>query len=185
MTTRALKLRFLPPLTTLVTRLIDTTVSFSSKSDGSIFSRCCAISELQSGFARRFGDRADTSVIQIAAAVEHDSRDATLLQALGDHPSEHLGARNVAAARRAGKLRLQPGLGARRRTHGPAGEIVDHLCGDVRHRSEHREARSRLSSMNALPLPQPNPIAPIFLRPYLHLSVLEPFEPSNLSNHSN
>src|SRR3990172_9031277 len=38
-TTRALKLRFLPPLTTLVTRLIDTTVSLISSCAGSIFSR--------------------------------------------------------------------------------------------------------------------------------------------------
>src|SRR4029453_19386702 len=35
-TTRALKLRFLPPLTTLVTRLIETTVSLMSSCDGSI-----------------------------------------------------------------------------------------------------------------------------------------------------
>ena len=38
-TTSALKLRFLPPLTTLVTRLIDMTVSLRSKSAGSIFTR--------------------------------------------------------------------------------------------------------------------------------------------------
>src|SRR5688500_4131419 len=38
-TTSALKLRFLPPLTTFVTRLICTTVSFSSSCEASIFSR--------------------------------------------------------------------------------------------------------------------------------------------------
>jgi hypothetical protein len=38
-TTSALKLRFLPPFTTFVTRLMDTTVSFSSNSEASIFSR--------------------------------------------------------------------------------------------------------------------------------------------------
>src|SRR5438477_1024809 len=38
-TTSALKLRFLPPLTTFVTRLIDTTVSLISSCDASIFSR--------------------------------------------------------------------------------------------------------------------------------------------------
>src|SRR5438876_3633186 len=38
-TTRALKLRFLPPLTTFVTRLIETTVSLMSSCDGSILSR--------------------------------------------------------------------------------------------------------------------------------------------------
>ena len=43
-TTSALKLRFLPPLTTFVTRLMDTTVSFSSISAASIFSRVCTMS---------------------------------------------------------------------------------------------------------------------------------------------
>src|SRR5499427_7720113 len=38
-TTSALKLRFLPPLTTFVTRLIETTVSLMSSCDGSIRSR--------------------------------------------------------------------------------------------------------------------------------------------------
>src|SRR5207248_3001869 len=38
-TTRALKLRFLPPLTTFVTRLIETTVSLMSSCDGSMRSR--------------------------------------------------------------------------------------------------------------------------------------------------
>jgi hypothetical protein len=37
-TTSALKLRFLPPLTTLVTRLMLTTVSFRSSCEASIFS---------------------------------------------------------------------------------------------------------------------------------------------------
>src|SRR6266545_2358572 len=39
----ALKLRFLPPLTTLVTRLMLTTVSFRSSCDASIFSRVSII----------------------------------------------------------------------------------------------------------------------------------------------
>src|SRR5215216_3499595 len=42
-TTSALKLRFLPPLTTFVTRLILTTVSFRSSCDASIFSRVSII----------------------------------------------------------------------------------------------------------------------------------------------
>ena len=91
-TTSALKLRFLPPLTTFVTRLMATTVSFSSISDGSIFSResPCVVSivglELQPRFARRVGHRAHAAVIQVAAAVEHDARDALFLQPLGDRP---------------------------------------------------------------------------------------------------
>ena len=81
MTTSALKLRFLPPLTTFVTRLMrhDRVLQLEfGRVD--LFARC-AISdsfielelELQPGLARRVGDRAHAAVIQIAAAVEHDA----------------------------------------------------------------------------------------------------------------
>src|SRR3954463_3445677 len=84
-TTRALKLRFLPPLTTLVTRLIETTVSLISSCDASIFSRKRFInptSELQTSFARRFGDCLDAPVIKEPVAVEHYALDALLEQPL-------------------------------------------------------------------------------------------------------
>ena len=45
-TTRALKLRFLPPLTTFVTRLMETTVSLRSSCDGSILSRVRIVPKL-------------------------------------------------------------------------------------------------------------------------------------------
>src|SRR3954463_1296182 len=45
-TTSALKLRFLPPLTTLVTRLMLTTVSFRSSCEASIFSRVSIMCQL-------------------------------------------------------------------------------------------------------------------------------------------
>src|SRR3954453_14022051 len=45
-TTRALKLRFLPPLTTFVTRLMETTVSLISSCEWSIFSRVLFISAM-------------------------------------------------------------------------------------------------------------------------------------------
>ena len=103
-TTSALKLRFLPPLTTLVTRLMLTTVSFRSSCDGvdllASFNhssirvlRSCPLLELQPGFARRFRHRADAAVIQVAAAVEHHARDALGVQPLGDRLAERLGAR--------------------------------------------------------------------------------------------
>ena len=82
--TRALKLRFLPPLTTLVTRLMDTTVSFRSSSAASIFWLKSNMSELQPRFAGRVGDRLDPAVVQEAAAVEDHARDALGLQSLGD-----------------------------------------------------------------------------------------------------
>src|SRR3954462_15557439 len=73
-TTSALKLRFLPPLTTLVTRLIETTVSLISSCDGSIFFRIRFINptlELQSCFAGGIRHRFDTPVIEEPVAVEH------------------------------------------------------------------------------------------------------------------
>src|ERR1700720_95000 len=64
-TTSALKLRFLPPLTTLVTRLIDTTLSLMSSWLGSIRSRVrirtpallCGPRRPRRGFARGKGSR--------------------------------------------------------------------------------------------------------------------------------
>src|SRR2546425_10259626 len=90
-TTSALKLRFLPPLTTLVTRLIDTTLSLMSSCDGSIRSRVrILLLEFQSRFARSVGDRADPPVIEEAAAIEHDALDAFFDRALGDHFANRL-----------------------------------------------------------------------------------------------
>src|SRR5438128_3082077 len=78
-TTSALKLRFLPPLTTFVTRLIDTTVSLISSCDASTFSRLRFINpiglELQTGFAGRVGYGLHAPVIQKSIAVEHHARD--------------------------------------------------------------------------------------------------------------
>src|SRR5437867_2415947 len=84
-TTRALKLRFLPPLTTLVTRLIDTTLSLMSSCEGSIRSRVrILLLEFQSRFARRVGDRAYPAVIEEAAPVEDDAFDPLFDRAFGD-----------------------------------------------------------------------------------------------------
>src|SRR5713226_5625305 len=65
-TTRAEKLRFLPPLTTLVTRLIETTCSFRFRLLASMrFAIVSDIvfSELQSRFAGRIGQRFHAAVI--------------------------------------------------------------------------------------------------------------------------
>src|SRR3954469_17595066 len=106
-TTSALKLRFLPPLTTLVTRLMLTTVSLRSSCDASIFSlvsNICSLYprnprlELQPRFARGIRDRLDPAVIEIAAAIEDHPLDALLDRALGDGLAQRLGAGEVAAA---------------------------------------------------------------------------------------
>src|SRR5262245_18875443 len=139
--TRALKLRFLPPLTTFVTRLIETTVSFRSSSAGSIFWLKSNMSELQPCFARRVGDRLHAAVVQEAAAVEHHAADALGLQPLGDGLADRLGAAQVAGLRAVRELRLQRRLGRRGRHYRGARVVVDHLCVDVRHAAEHRQAR--------------------------------------------
>ena len=73
-TTSALKLRFLPPLTTLVTRLMATTVSLISSWPASIRSRVriCAFAalELEPGLARGVGHFLDPAVVEEPVAVE-------------------------------------------------------------------------------------------------------------------
>src|SRR5437667_4714575 len=91
-TTRALKLRFLPPLTTLVTRLMETTVSLMSSCDGSMRSRVRIILEFQSRFACGIRDGANPPVVQESAAVEHHALDALLDRSLGDDLADRLGA---------------------------------------------------------------------------------------------
>src|SRR6266702_619568 len=106
-TTRAEKLIFLPPLTTFVTRLIETTCSFRFKELGSMrFSSALngMRLKLQSRFASRVGQRLDTAVIEVAAAVEHDFLESLGLGPLGDQLSDHLGPGHVAAALGAGRL---------------------------------------------------------------------------------
>src|SRR6476469_6535826 len=101
-TTSALKLRFLPPFTTFVTRLIETTVSLISSCEASTFSRLrfiCAIGlELQARFASRIGDRFHAAVIEKPVAIEHDALHALVDQPLGNGLADGLRAGDVAAA---------------------------------------------------------------------------------------
>src|SRR5882672_3225068 len=106
-TTRAEKLIFLPPLTTFVTRLIETTCSFRFKELGSIrFSSALngMRLKLQSRFACRVGQRLDTSVIQVTAPVEYNRFQAFSLGALRDQLADRFGPGDVAAAGNAGRL---------------------------------------------------------------------------------
>src|SRR5215467_4103647 len=117
MTTSAAKDMFLPPLTTLVTRLMETTSSLRLRRFASIFFLIAIILciafwpppgglekslELETRFAGGVGEGLDTAVIEIAAAVEDDLRNALFLGALGDLLTDFLGSGDVAA----GGLRL-------------------------------------------------------------------------------
>src|SRR6185436_15866117 len=101
-TTSALKLRFLPPLTTLVTRLIETTVSLISSCEASTFSRFLFIIpiglELQARLASGVGDRLHAAMIEKPVPVEDDALDASLDQTLGDRLANRLCSGDVAAA---------------------------------------------------------------------------------------
>src|SRR6202040_2526987 len=92
-TTSAEKLRFLPPLTTLVTRLMAITSSF--RSDGFTSNRrrtdklsrksCFDIGlELYPRFPRRVCERLDAAVVLVPAAVEHDLGNAGCFRAVGN-----------------------------------------------------------------------------------------------------
>src|SRR5690606_28546693 len=123
----ALKLRFLPPLTTFVTRLIDTTVSLISSCEGSIFSRVRFIiptSELQTCFARRVGHRLHAPVIEKSVPVEHHPLDALLEEPLGDRAADRLRALDVASLGLLAEGCPDGGLDARGRRHRAAARIV-------------------------------------------------------------
>src|SRR5262245_27079625 len=101
-TTRALKLRFLPPFTTFVTRLIETTVSLISSCEASIFSRMRLVNaamrlKLQTGFARRIRHGLHAAVIEESIPIEHHALHALAEQPLCDRPADRLRARQVSA----------------------------------------------------------------------------------------
>src|SRR3954469_5321386 len=93
-TTRAVKEKRRPPLTTLATRLISTTRSWRSRPAEETDLSGAAIEEVlrveeaveglegQAGLAGAFGERLDAAVVLVAAAIEHDGVDARGLRAL-------------------------------------------------------------------------------------------------------
>src|SRR5271156_6178890 len=98
MTTSAAKDIFLPPLTTLVTRLIETTSSFRLRRLASIFFFIAIMSypafwrpvedaltlEFESRFAGCVGEGLHAAMVEIAATIEDHLLDALLFCALGD-----------------------------------------------------------------------------------------------------
>src|SRR5437867_3646721 len=136
-TTRAEKLIFLPPLTTFVTRLIETTCSFRFRELGSMrFSSALNAMrlKLQSCFTRRVGQRLDAAVIQVTAAVEPYFLQTLGLGSVGDQLSDRLGPGNVAAGGDAGRF-----LDRGSRHERVALLVVDDLNIDIRHAAEHRQ----------------------------------------------
>src|SRR3954447_11898310 len=124
--------------------------------------------KFQPCFACRLGHRANPPVIEVAAAIEHDARDAFFLQPIGDCLAERLRADDVAAAGRAAERALQRRLRARRRRDCRPAHVVDHLRVDMRDASEHAETRPLGSPADALALPQRDPNTAVLSRSYLH-----------------
>ena len=116
-TTSAANDMFLPPFTTLVTRLIETTSSFRFSRFASnfffinaimpsIFPAARSLSaparpklklELETSLTSCVGQRLYPAVIQIAATIEDHLLDALLLRAFGDQLAHRLGRGDVAA----------------------------------------------------------------------------------------
>src|SRR3954469_10603659 len=136
-TTIALKLKRRPPLTTFATRLIWTTRSSSVSLLASILGMCPSRSEVEAGFARGLGERADPPVISEAGPVEDDVADARLLRPIGEQLADRL---RAVGLRPVGAPEL--GLEARRRRERSAGGVVDHLGVDVVEAAEDRQARA-------------------------------------------
>src|SRR5580704_7010470 len=153
-TTKAAKPKRRPPLTTLATRLMWTSLSTNSLSRSSPplrsrGSRAMLLShfvqplvlssEIQPALARSVGQRFDPAVIEIAAAVEYHVLDALLFGALGDELAHGLGRVHAGAGLEALARRLFD-RGSRRERD--AAIVVDHLGVDVLGGTEHRQPRA-------------------------------------------
>src|SRR6185312_7795490 len=174
-TTSAEKLRFLPPFTTLVTRLIDTTCSFRFRLlDSMRFVNIAMRSlELQSRFAGRVGERLDAPVIEITAAIEHDLRNALFFRPLGNEAADFLRAGDIAAAREARLL-------FHRRCRGDcvAAPVVDHLGEDMIQTPENRQPRPLLGTPHSPADARVNPHPDVVLRRLRHYFAPAPVFPT-------
>src|SRR5262249_25387193 len=152
-TTSAAKPKRRPPFTTLATRLMWTSLSVnslsrSSRSRRSRGSRAIIFgpvwpqllcSKLESAFARGIRQRLDPTVVEIAAAIEHDLLDAFRRGAFGEPLAHRLRRLDIGAGLEAvAHLLLHGGCGRQR----AAVRVVDHLRIDMFGRTEHRESRA-------------------------------------------
>src|SRR6202521_2645428 len=164
-TTRAEKLRFLPPLTTLVTRWMATTWSFKLLALTSMFRRTASVSlrmildinlKFQPRFPGRCGQGFHTAVVHVSAAIEHHLLDPGRAGALGNLFSNHFCRRHVVASLefRAGFL-----VNRTRRDERAPAAVLDDLRVDVPVRAVHREARPLGRADDARAHAQVNPAA--------------------------
>src|SRR5260370_15298499 len=153
-TTSAEKLRFLPPLTTFVTRLMAITSSFSSDGFTSRSRRTARLSrkicfdiglELYPRFPRRVRERLDAAVILVSAAVDHHFTYAGSLGALGNDLADHFRRRDVAPTL---QILLRFGVYRTGGNQRLARTVVDHLRVNVSQRTVHTQARALPHAFN-------------------------------------
>src|SRR5438552_12534540 len=174
-TTSAEKEKFFPPLTTLVTRLMCTTRSISSRPWASrSFSRSRGArdirlligsfsslrSELETALPGGLGQRLDLAVVDVAAAVEHDPRDSLAFRPFRDERADARRGLAVRAFLFALQRRVERG-GVRERR---AGRVVDHLRVDVAAALEHGEAGPLPRAFHPTPGPRSDFSAPLGAR---------------------
>src|SRR6478609_8633651 len=131
-TTRAVKEKRRPPLTTLATRLISTTRSWRSRPAGETDLSGAAIRgflrveglEGQAALAGALGQGLDTAVVLVAAAVEDGGLDARGTRALGQ---QRTGPAGLLHRLERAQVVLRPGDGGQR----APGVVVDELGGDA------------------------------------------------------
>src|ERR1700693_3839301 len=141
-TTRALKEKRRPPLTTLATRLRETIFSWNSLPRSSRRSMRIPMSELQPALAGCLGERLDAAMEEIPGAIEHDRVHAGGLGSLRDRLADRRGAGGGACAC-AAEGSTERGLGRRRGNQRPPGGVVDELRADVTKAAEYSKARTR------------------------------------------
>src|SRR5260370_24242705 len=147
-TTSAEKLRFLPPFTTLVTRLMAITSSFSSEGFTSRSRRTARLSrnscfdiglQLYPRFPRRIRERLDAAVILVSAAVEHYFTYSSSFGAFGNGLADHFCRRDVASTLQIFFRFAVNRTGGNQRL---ARTVVNHLRVDVSQRTVHAETRA-------------------------------------------
>src|SRR5438034_8472324 len=150
-TTSAVNENRRPPLTTLATRLMETTRSFNSSTLGSIRASATQISlEDQAAGTCRIGESLDPSVIHVTSTIEDDLLDTPRLGALGEQRAHGLGGGDVTPRLVLPAELLAPAVRGSQRL---GGVVVHDLRVDVVEAPEHGQARPRRRTVDLPPDP--------------------------------
>src|SRR2546423_2289111 len=115
-----------------------------------LFSPVGSDSKLQSGAARGFGQRLDSTVVGKTAAIEYDGLDARFAGTLRDRLADRR--RAFGARRRLDRL-AQVGVGAGGGRQRPPRGIIDHLRIDMVQAAENSQPRPGRTTLEVAPQP--------------------------------